>query len=211
MTKREAIEKITQAAKIFKNIYLNKNLLIIYGNPVHPQYIQINSTDRHFLHLTGVLLNPNITNNTPEAFFDKAINGRLREVEFEFKNSFTLQKLEILVQTLDIRTSARMIGDFSGNRVNLKTDKLAGGTSSFLGFIKVGENYVPNTVIKGDIRKDALFTERVLGVLSKRITEPQYNERIYVAKKIDAERLFKAVSKDVPVAEELIEKESLQS
>ena len=211
MYKRTAIEIISQAAVIYNKVFNSKNLLIIYGNPCAPKHIETESYPQNFLHLTGIVLNPNIPDNTADRFLDKALNRKLSENEFRFKNDNTIPKLEILAQTLDISTSAKMIGDFSGNRVNLKTDKLAGGTSSFLGFIKVGENYVPNTVIKGDIRKDALFTERVLGVLSKRITEPQYNERIYVAKKIDAERLFKAVSKDVPVAEELIEKESLQS
>ncbi len=203
INKKRALEIMSQAADIYNDVFNRKNLLIIYGNPCSPKYIITESYPQNFLHLTGVVLNTNIPNNTAEKFLEKVLNDRLGVNEFSLKESSS-QKLEVLIQTLSIKSTARMIGDFSGNRVNLKTDKLAGGTSSFLGFIKVGENYVPNTVIKGDIRKDALFTERVLGVLSKRITEPQYNERIYIAKKIDAERLFKAVSKDVPVAIEMI-------
>lgn len=204
MNKKRALEIMSHAADIYNDMFNGKNLLIIYGNPCAPKYIVTESYPQNFLHLTGIVLNSKIPDNTADNFLEKVLNNRFGENEFSFKNSFTTQKLEVLIQTLSIKSTARMIGDFSGNRVNLKTDKLAGGTSSFLGFIRVGENYVPNTVIKGDIRKDALFTERVLGVLSKRITEPQYNERIYIAKKIDAERLFKAVSKDVPVAIEMI-------
>lgn len=204
MNKKRAIEIIFQAAAIYQNVFSEKNFLIIYGKEAKPEFIETKSLPRNFLHLTGMKLNESIPGNTAERFLEKALTHKLSENDFEFKDGSTEQKLKVLIQTLNIKSNARMIGDFSGNRVNLKTDKVAGGTNSFLGFLKVGESYVPNTVMEGDIRKDMYFPSRVLGVLSKRIHEQTYNERIYFAKKIDVDKLIQKMRNDIPVAEELI-------
>ncbi len=199
MTKKRAIEIISQAAVIYQDLFCEKNFLIIYGNESSPEYIETKSLPRNFLHLTGVKLNKKISGNTAERFFNKAFSHILNENDFEFKKGSTEQKLSVLIQTLDIKSNARMIGDFSGNRFKLKTDKVAGGANSFLGFLKVDGNYVPNTVIEGDIRKDSYFPARILGVLIKEISDPNYRKSLYFAKKIDFSALLDKIKVSVPI------------
>lgn len=151
-------------------------MLIIFGSPLKPDFI-----DKHykeiFLHLTGVELNGNIKDNTSERFYAKAINHKINENDFEFKDKTTEQKLNVLVQTLRIASNAKMIGDYNYNtsHINLQTDKLAGGVNACLGFIKVDDYYIPNTVLTTDIRKETNNRQKVLYVLSKNIGDEKYN------------------------------------
>lgn len=185
-------------------MFSNKNLLIIYGDEATPDYIEVKALPRNYAHLTGVKLNENIPNNTPETFLDKVLSHKLNENDFDFKkDGSTEQKLRVLFQTLSIKYNSKMIGDFSGNRVNLKTSKVAGSVSSFLGFKKVNNYYIPNTVIEGDIRKDTYYRSRILGVLSKKIEDQYYNEKIYIAKNVDADKLLQALKKEVFISQEL--------
>lgn len=46
-----------------------KNLLIIFGNLSKPNFIETQALPRNFLHLTGVELNKDVNNNSPEKFF----------------------------------------------------------------------------------------------------------------------------------------------
>ena len=206
ITKAKALEIILQAAQTYQKNFNDKNLLIIYGAPSNPQFIEAKSLSRNFLHLTGMRLNNTTADNSPERFFEKALSRKLSEDDFEFKDKSAEQKLEILCQTLNVSSNARMIGDFSENRVNLRTDKVVGGVNSFIGFIKVNGNFIPNTVINGNIKLDTYSTSRVLAILSKGIDESQYNHIKYVAKKIDIERLLETLKNDVSISSELISK-----
>lgn len=205
LTKKRAIEIISQAAQIYQDTFNRKNFLLIYGSESNPEYIQTKSLPRNFLHLTGVKLNEKISGNTAERFFENSLLHNLSEKDFDFKDGSTMQKLGVLIQTLNLKSNVRMIGDFSGNRIKLKTDKVAGGNNSFLGFFKLNDGYyIPNTVIEGDIRNDTYYPTRVLGILSKRLDEQQYNERLYIAKKIDFPALLNKIKDDVPIDETAI-------
>lgn len=207
MDKKQAIGIINEAAEIFNDQYCSHNILIIYGNLIVPSFAEIKATDENFLHLTGVKLNCSAVNNSPNKFFEKAVNRKLTENEFEYKDSTTIQKLHCLVQALYLPKNAKMFCDYSNCRINLKTDKLAGGVKSFIGFCKVGKYYVPNTVMEDDIRKNSKKTERVLAILSKKVEDLSYNKIESVAKKIDIIDLLRKISDKVPIDPTLLQDE----
>lgn len=207
MNKQQAIHIITQAAKVYDTMYNSKNLLFVVGAPNSPNIIETAATAENFLHLTGVKLNTSIKDNVPLTFFENARDNKLKEVEFDFKNGTTEQKLKVLLQTLNISSNAKMVGDYINGRVNLKTEKIAGGVNSFLGFIKTGRYYTPNTVIADDVRKNTGSVQRVLAVLSKGINEPEYNSIITVAKKIEIKPLLAKLSQSVKIDNSLFQDE----
>lgn len=214
MTKNQALGIITSAAQIYEEQFCNKNLLIVFGSPSHPQFIFTKGEPKNFYHLTGVEINKqNIlrdisdkSTNPITVFYKKAINKMLAPDDFSFKNSNTEQKLKVINQTLRISSNAVMVGDYNNCRINLKSDKLAGGQVSFLGLVNDKGYYVPNTIISDDIRKNSNNTERVLAVLSKKINEREYNKIEKVAKKIDIDRLIDTLKNDVSISSELISK-----
>lgn len=211
MEKKQAVKVISDAAKIYDKFYCNKNLLIIFGSPNKPLYIEIKADEKNFAHLTGVKLNNSLlkdiqdkNSNILDIFYQKAKQNRLSVNDFDFKNNSTVQKMQVLVRTLKISANMKMVGDYSGNRINLKTDKIAGSVNSFLGFLKTGKFYTPNTVIAEDIRKNTGEVMKVLAVFSKNINDKEYNSIEAVGKKIDIERLIEKISQSVPIGSKLI-------
>lgn len=99
-----------------------------------------------------------------------------------------------------------MIGEFSENRVNLRTDKVVGGVNSYMGFMRIDGNFIPNTIIKGNIKFDTYSTSRVLAILSKNLDEPQYNQIKYIAKGIDINRMLETLKSNIPINPKLIAK-----
>lgn len=215
LDKTQAARIIMEAALIYDKNFNKRNLLIIFGAPNAPKFIETYANDKNFHHLTGVKLNTNkILENVEDKtssiftiFFYKALNKRLSPEAFEFKNETTEQKLRVLIQTLRVSSNSKMFGTYSGTRMNLKTDKLAGGVKSFIGFLKVGKNYVPNTVMEDDIRKNSKKTERVLAILSKKVDDLSYNKIESVAKKIDVIDLLRKISDKVPIDPTLLQDE----
>ncbi len=206
MRKFHAIDIISTAADIYDKQLNQKNLLIIFGCPSKPDFIETNASPRNFLHLTGVELNKEISHNTPERFYKNALDHKISENDFNFKDRNTELKLNVLIQTLRVASNAKMIGDYnySGTHINLKTDKLAGGINACLGFIKVGDCYVPNTVLAADIRQESNDVRKILAVLSKRVDEDKYNKIETVGKKIDIVKLLEKVSQNVQIDSGLI-------
>ena len=201
MRKSDAIRIIYQAAKIYDKQLCNKRLLVIYGAPNIPDYIEAVVFPSNFLHLTGVKLNNNIS---ADRFYRYAFDERLRESDFDFKDNTTEQKLNVLIQTLRISTNAKMIGDFINGHLKLQTDKLAGSVNSCLGFIKTDNYYVPNTVLEVDIRQKTSDRQKVLAILSKKVTEVKYNKIEMVGKKIDINRLLEKISPLVEIESDII-------
>lgn len=60
-----------------------------------------------------------------------------------------MQVLEVIVH---IDSRARMIGNYSGPQLDLYTEKVTGTTSACLGLIQINKIYIPNSVLKEDIR-----------------------------------------------------------
>jgi hypothetical protein len=111
--------------------------------------------------------------------------------QFSFSdNGTTPLKLEVLPQLMEIYKNARMVGDYDNSRAYLYTEKIAGGVTANLGFVK-DENYpesgfyVPNTTIKDDIRNMSLKpVQRVLAIWVKKAPDSKYPLLTYLAKGI---------------------------
>lgn len=213
MDKKRALSIVSNAAAIYDNYLCNHNLLLILGNPSTPSFIETKAEDKNFLHLTGFVLNKSSLlkdvndkkSNLASIFYEKLLNKRINMSDFEFKDRNTEQKLNILINTLNVSSSVKMVGDYSGYRINLKTDKVAGNVNSFLGFIKTGKYYTPNTAMADDIRKNTGYTQKVLAILSKKIDEPEYNRILSVGKKIKIVPLLEKVSSSVKIDKSLLE------
>lgn len=80
-----------------------------------------------------------------------------------------------------------MIDDYNSQNQKLVTDKLTGNTAAYMGFVTTGsaDRYVPNTVLKIDIRDYISNQVRVLAVYRKPMDTDRYEKATYFAKKID--------------------------
>lgn len=82
-----------------------------------------------------------------------ALNHKLSERDFYYKDYHTTElKLQILNVVMDIDSRARMIGSYTGPHIELFTEKVTGTTTACLGLISKGDCYVPNSILKEDIR-----------------------------------------------------------
>ncbi len=213
MNKSDALKLITKAAGIYERYLSNKNLLIVFNNVSQPYFIATKAMRSNFLHLIGVIINQESLlsdvedkqSNCNEVFYLKCLYCRLSLNDFEFKDDgTTIQKLKVILAALNLYKNAKMIGDFNNNRVFLKTDKIVGNDNSYLGFIFDDGYYVPNTVIKGNIKIDSLSTSRVLAILSKPLDGRKYKEIKYTAKNIDVPRLLKTLEGKIPISPDLL-------
>lgn len=76
----------------------------------------------------------------------------------------------------------------------LKTDVLVGTTrNAILGlkFISKNKIYIPNTILKEDIRKITHKRNRIIAIMKKDLREERYSEFTYMNKKTSKELLLK--------------------
>lgn len=147
----------------------------------------------HFLHLTGLKI-ANSQRLNSKTFYSKLLRGKINIEDFEFKNNLTGWKLEILPQIIKIEQLANQIGEFNNSGISLKTDILVGTTrNAILGlkFISQNKIYVPNTILKEDIRKLTHKRNRIIAIMKKDFKEERYSEFTYINKKISKELLLK--------------------
>ncbi len=194
MNKKTALKIISDAALIYKESFINRNLVVIFGNPKEAECVEIKGSSSNYLHLTGMKINKSNCESA-DTFFKRAIDGKLSERDFEFKDGSTVQKLQVLKQVMNITKNANMIGDYNCNssHIKLSTHKLAGNVKACIGFIRNGRFYIPNTVLNSDIRNETVNVQRILLILSKSISEDcySYSKVEYVAKGIDADKIIR--------------------
>ena len=84
-----------------------------------------------------------------------------------------------------------MMGSYNHSHPLLYTEKLVGGVKWALGFRDVSGlgDYVPDTLLEGDIRDSIHETYRIIATYIKNRNEENFTCLIYKAKKIDAESL----------------------
>lgn len=195
-TKEQAIRVVVACAEEYQKNLVNKNLLFLCMDKhkrVHA--IEFSFDASNFLHLTGLKVKQIRYKEKHEDdaisaidFYEKCLAQRLRTSDFEFaKDGTTPLKLDVLPRLISKNLSATMIGDYNSRNPKLVTDKLAGGTAACMGFVPTGpsERYVPNTVLKIDIRAYIRNQMRVIAVYRKPMNVSQYEEITYAAKKID--------------------------
>lgn len=125
---------------------------------------------------------------TASDFYKRCLAHKLSKDDFVFSaDGTTSMKLDVLPFIICKNLSANMIGNFNSPHPKLYTEKVAGGTKAYIGFImdKISKEYVPNTVVKEDIRKNVTDYVRVIAVYRKEYNEKVYKERVYITKKFD--------------------------
>ena len=188
-TKKEAVSIIVSSAKKYKNELEGRNLLFLCIDKHNKVFVQeVSFDDNNFLHLTGVN-----TSLSPVMFYERCTNQKLSLADFEFdEDKFAFLKLEALPIMVSKNLSAKMIGDYDTYNPKLKTDKLAGNVNAIMGFVEKDETpnvFIPNTVLKSDIRNYSKSTLRIIATFRKNITEDKYQELTYKANKVEWEKL----------------------
>lgn len=194
-TKEQAVSIVTLCAKAYQENLANRTLLFVCMDK-HKRIscIELSFDASNYMHLTGLkpisVVDGNGTARKLSAtdFYSKCLDGKLSVQDFDFaKDGTTTLKLDVLPFVINKNLSANMIGDYNSGNPKLYTEKLVGGVKACVGFVltEPSRKYVPNTVIKVDIRDYATSTTRVIAVLRKRKTDNLYKEITYKAKKID--------------------------
>lgn len=182
MTKKQAINIITKCAKQYQQYLEGNQVVFVYRDENnHSNYTAVKFRSYNFLHFTGVSLRTGINAN---AFYRAALNNRLSESDFFFKNNHTTElKLKVLDTIMNIDTKARMIGNYAGPHIELYTEKVTGTTTACLGLIQSKDCYIPNSVLNEDIR--AITPKppgKIYAIFKKPVKSPLYTQLTYKAK-----------------------------
>ena len=151
MTKKEAISIINKCATLYAANLCDRQLAFAYRNSNNQtEFVEVTFRSNNFMHFTGIDTKSHIKAN---AFYRDALDKRLKESAIKFKDNHTTElKLQVLQNIMTIPFSARMIGDYIGAHLNLYTEKVAGTTTACLCLVLHGNEYIPNTILKEDIR-----------------------------------------------------------
>ncbi|MCD8118015.1 MAG: PBECR4 domain-containing protein [Lachnospiraceae bacterium] len=185
----------------------NKSLLFVcLDKHKNISCIEFSFYNYNFLHLTGLKTTKRFVAESNEQsdintasdkipavrFYEKCLDHKLMTTDFEFSDSGTTpMKLDVLPLVICKNLSANMIGDFNSPHPKLYTEKVAGGTKAYIGFIKdnITHMYVPNTVVKEDLRKNVTNYVRIIATYRKNIDETEYSEIVYTAKKVEWDKV----------------------
>ncbi|MCD7778359.1 MAG: PBECR4 domain-containing protein [Clostridiales bacterium] len=181
-TKRDALKIIIDNSKLFRDNLENKELLFLCKNKKNIVYYRVNFHAWNYLHFTGVL-----TPLKPVVFYRKALNNKLTESEFNFKDKFTtFKKYEILPAALNIHTNARMIGDYGNQGIKIKADMGVGNTNYAMTLDKVDEiSCYPKGIVRDDVRMVTNNTSPIFAILTKNISSKLFEKLTYKSKNIN--------------------------
>lgn len=184
--KKDDLNIIKQAAKLYRQNLLDKNILFVYLRDNKIEFYEVSFLKEHFKHLTGTKSRLNAYE-----FFYRASNNRLRLDDFEYKDNTTILKLNNLIKSMVLNQYSKMIGEYKENKRYLSLEKISGNNNLMIGFDK-GENInYPKTLLKGDIRDYTYKVYRIIAIISKSIKEDLYKEINYIAKNITIDRILK--------------------
>lgn len=173
---------------MYKENLQNTNLLIIYNKNNKIEYIEILFLARNFMHLTGVRrLESSGKYNKANQFYNACLNNKLSYKDIVIKEDGTTKlKLDIICSLVNIDKKCKMIGMYDNSKKELITDILVGDIHMCVGLIRDSDiYYVPNTLLKEDIRKLTVKHYPIIGILKKKINEAKYQTATYISKKID--------------------------
>ena len=186
-TKKEALAIVFAAADLYKTNMVDHSLLFLCMDKHKTTYgLEVTFDRSNFQHLTGLETNPGVI--SPAHFFQLCLDRRLKESEFSFSSNGTADwKLDALPLILKKNLSANMIGIYNRSQTLLATERLAGNISVCMGFVRDGKTgrYVPNTVLKGDIRNLVYSPDRIIVTYRKSSKDEKYSDIVYSAKKVD--------------------------
>ena len=201
-SKEDAIKIVVQCAEKYQQELEQRSLLFLCVD----KHMTVSSYEFSFFgynyqHLTGLKTKGHL-NEASEGedetktekeisaipFYEKCLDHKLSPDDFEFaEDGTTTLKLEVLSGLITKNLSASMIGDYNSSKPKLYTERLAGGVKACMGFVKDDASgfYVPNTVLKEDIRDNVSSWLRVIAIFRKPIADKAYEEITYLGKKID--------------------------
>ncbi len=191
-TKKEAISIVISAARLYRDNFVGKRLLFVVTDK-HKKLsaLEVEFDASNFHHLTGLEL----TNKTWSHldFYNICIDGRLKEADIEFaRKGTTNQKLAVLPYIFkNPNLSASMMGNYNNSHPLLYTEKLVGSVKWALGFRDVTGcgDYVPDTLLEGDIRENIKDSYRIIATYIKNKDENTFSQIIYRAKKVEYDKL----------------------
>ncbi len=185
MTKKDAVSIISKCATLYAVSLCDRQLAFVYrdGNN-QTGFVEVTFRSNNFMHFTGIDTKKHIKAN---AFYRDALDKRLKESDIQFKNNYTTElKLQILQNIMNIPFSARMIGDYIGAHLDLYTEKVAGTTTACLGLILRGNEYIPNTILKEDIRNITPKPPgKIFAIFRKPIRQDIYTELTFRSGNVD--------------------------
>ena len=184
MTKKQAISIITKCAKQYQQYLEGYQVVFVYRDENnHSNHTAVRFHSHNFLHFTGVSPRQGMNAN---GFYRAALNNRLSEHDFSFKNNHTTElKLKVLDIIMNIDTKARMIGNYIGPHLELYTEKITGTTTACLGLIQSKDCYIPNSVLSEDIRSIVPKPPgKIYAIFKKPINATNYTRLTYKAKNI---------------------------
>lgn len=185
MTKKQAINIISKCAKLYHQNLENCQIAFIYRDSNNnSEYTEVQFKAHNFMHFTGIT--PRVGLNAND-FYRYALNNKISEHDFSFKAAHTTElKLQILDVIMHIDTRARMIGNYTGSNIELYTEKVTGTTAACLGLIQKNNCYIPNSVLKEDIR--ALVPRppgKIYAIFKKKISDETYSQLTYKNNNLD--------------------------
>ena len=183
--KKSDLNIIKQAALLYDKNLLNKNILFIYLKNNKIEYYEVTFLREHFKHLTGVK-----TKLNAYEFYYRAKNNRLRIKDFDYKDNTSALKINNLIKAMDLCSFSKMIGVFKHNKVYVSLKKVTGNNNLILGFDEGESINYPKTLLKGDVRDYTRKVYRIIGILSKNLSDKKYNTLNYIAKNINAKRFI---------------------
>jgi len=194
MNKSTALKIIYSCAKDYEKNLKDKTYLFAWEGQGQKGYQEVAFYDSNFLHLTGVKIKGNNIDGAKH-FYVNCLNNAVSLEDFDLcPMGNTELKLRILPVLMNIQRTAKMFCNYKGNRFNLQTDRLIGGTRGFMGFVRdryhKPEYFVPNTAMNSDIRLEGNPVYRITSIFSKHLTDDKYGTNRYVAKDSTIEKFF---------------------
>ena len=172
--KSKILKQIIEGANLYNKYLNNRKILIFYNKDTKVEDIEICFKPERFSHLTGVERSDRCK---AKAFFGKCINSKLSLRDFELRsNGTTVQKAQVLLAATQMPFNAKMIGPFAKMGAVLKSGKLFGSTSYSMGAVYRNGEFVPNTLLKEDIRNAVNPWYKIVAIFSKDINDELYNE-----------------------------------
>ncbi len=186
MDKKEILKMLKENAIKYNEKLKDNNLLILYQNEQKIEYVEILFLARNFMHLTGVKYYDKGQYMKANQFFQACLKNKLSERNIKIKEDGTTKlKLEIFSQLFYINKKIKMLGIYNQSKQDLKTEILLGNIHICVGLIKsIGDYYLPNSLLKDDIRKRVIKPYKIVGILKKKVKEEKYQDIIYLDEKI---------------------------
>ena len=186
MGKKEILKMLKENAMKYNENLKDNNLLILYQNEQKIEYVEILFLARNFMHLIGVKYYDKGKYMKANQFFQACLKNKLSEKNIKIKEDGTTNlKFEIFSQLFYINKKIKMLGIYNQSKQDLKTEILLGNIHICVGLIKsIGDYYLPNSLLKDDIRKRVIKPYKIVGILKKKVKEEKYQDIIYLDEKM---------------------------